>query len=190
MKPAGAGGRAARGAACRPAPVAACRLALVAPALALALAIALPAAAAESDPLPVPVGTPREQAVAAYNDGVQLLLAKRYAEAQAKFEAALAGDERIAEAHNNLAFSLRMQGPQNAQRALRHYARAVELKPDLAVAYLYRGVLFVQMGETERARADHRRLLALDPGLAAQLDDAIAQRAAGRERSGIAPQYE
>lgn len=158
--------------------------------VAVALALPLPASAVESDPLPVPVGTPRENAVLAYNDGVKLLLEKRYAEAQARFEAALALDERLAEAHNNLAFSLRMQGLQNAARALAHYDRAVELKPDLAVAYMYRGVLFVQLGELERASADHRRLLALDRNLAAQLEAAIAARSPGGSRSGIAPQYE
>jgi len=157
---------------------------------AVALALPLVGSAVESDPLPVPTGTPREQAVETYNDGVRLLLEKRHAEAQARFEAALALDERLAEAHNNLAFSLRMQGLQNAGRALRHYDRALELKPDLAVAYMYRGVLFTQMGDLQRAAADHERLLKLDRNLAAQLGAAIAGRASGDARSGIAAQYE
>jgi tetratricopeptide (TPR) repeat protein len=159
--------------------------------LASALAVAYPPArAVESDPLPVPTGTPREKAVIAYNEGVALLLDKRYAAAQAKFEAALAQDEKLAEAHNNLAFALRMQGAQNFERSLRHYDRALELKPDLAQAYMYRGVLFTQMGDTARARADHQRLLALDPDLAAQLDAVIVGRARGYGRAGIAAQFE
>ena len=149
-----------------------------------------PARAVESDPLPVPTGTPREKAVIAYNEGVALLLDKRYAAAQAKFEAALAQDEKLAEAHNNLAFALRMQGAQNFERSLSHYDRALELKPDLAQAYMYRGVLFTQMGDTARARADHQRLLALDPDLAAQLDAVIVGRARGYGRAGIAAQFE
>jgi tetratricopeptide (TPR) repeat protein len=157
---------------------------------AVALALPLDGGAAESDPLPVPKGTPREQAVATYNDGVRLLLEKRYADAQARFEGALALDERLAEAHNNLAFSLRMQGAQNFDRALKHYDRALELKPDLAVAYMYRGVLFTQMGDLQRAAADHERLLKLDRNLAAQLGAAIAGRAGGDARSGVAAQYE
>jgi tetratricopeptide (TPR) repeat protein len=147
-----------------------------------------PARAVESDPLPVPTGTPREQAVIDYNAGVKLLLEERYAAAQAQFEAALAQDERLAEAHNNLAYSLRMQGARNYDRALKHYNRALELKPDLAQAYMYRGVLFTQMGEMARARADYERLLKLDPGLAAQLEAAIAGRGSGYGRAGIAAQ--
>jgi tetratricopeptide (TPR) repeat protein len=143
----------------------------------------------ESDPLPVPRAGPRQRAVAAYNDGVALMVAKRYAAAQQKFEEALAADEGLAEAHNNLAFSLRMQGAHNRERALRHYDRALQLQPDLARAYMYRGVLFTQMGDLARARADHARLLTLDPALAAQLERVMAGE--GRDDSaGLAPQYE
>jgi tetratricopeptide (TPR) repeat protein len=158
--------------------------------MAAALALPLAATAVESDPLPVPKGTPREQAISTYNDGVKLLLDKHYAEAQAKFEAALALDEALAEAHNNLAFSLRMQGKGNFDRALKHYNRAIELKPNLAQAYVYRGVLFTQMGDLKRASADHERLLKLDRNLAAQLEAVIVGRVTGDARAGIAAQYE
>ena len=93
---------------------------------------------------------------------------KHYAAAQEKFEQALALDETLAEAHNNLAFSLRMQGTHNFERSLQHYNRALELKPDLARAYMYRGVLFTQMGDMARARADHAKLLAARPGAGRQ----------------------
>ena len=63
-----------------------------------------------NDPLPVPKGTPRARAVKVYNEGVKLMRDKHYAAAQEKFEQALALDEGLAEAHNNLAFSLRLQG--------------------------------------------------------------------------------
>lgn len=161
-------------------------------ALTAAALVITPAAprADEADPLPVPKGTSREHAVAAYNDGVKLLVEKRYAEAQAKFEAALQLDERLAEAHNNLAFSLRMQSRENQARALRHYDRALELKPDLAQAYLYRGMLFIQMDDLAHARADYERLRTLDSHRAAQLQAAIERRTAGDGSNGIAPQYE
>ncbi|MGH7353064.1 MAG: tetratricopeptide repeat protein [Candidatus Rokuibacteriota bacterium] len=147
------------------------------------------AGAIESDPLPVPKGDTRQGAVAAYNDGVKLMTEKRYAVAQQKFEEALAADERLAEAHNNLAFSLRMQSVANRERALTHYNRALELKPQLAEAYMYRGVLFTQMGDLSRARADHAKLLALDRQLAAKLERIIA--GAGRDDAdGLAPQYD
>jgi tetratricopeptide (TPR) repeat protein len=148
------------------------------------------AGAVESDPLPVPKGGTPARAVAAYNEGVKLMVEKRYAAAEQKFEEALAADERLAEAHNNLAFSLRVQGPGNFARALKHYDRALELKPDLARAYMYRGVLFTQVGDLARARADHARLLALDPGLAAKLEAVITGRAEDDGYEGLNAQYE
>ena len=160
--------------------------------LAAALALLSPPStrADESAPLLVPKGTAREQAVVAYNEGVRLMLDKRYPQAQAKFEEALASFEGLAEAHNNLAFSLRMQGARNFERALKHYDRAIELKPDLAVAYMYRGVLFTQQGDLKGASADHARLLKLDRGLATQLEAVIVRRVTGDDRAGIAPQYD
>ena len=130
--------------------------------------------AVESDPLPAPRGTPREQAIMRYNEGVALMRATHYAAAQEKFEQALGLDETLAEAHNNLAFSLRQQGPHNFAQSLQHYNRALELKPDLARAYMYRGALFIQMGDMTRARTDHAQLLRLDPALAARLERIIA----------------
>ncbi|MEX2221278.1 MAG: tetratricopeptide repeat protein [Candidatus Rokuibacteriota bacterium] len=114
---------------------------------------------------------------------------KRYAAAQLKFEEALATDEGLAEAHNNLAFSLRMQSPANREQALKHYNRALELKPRLAQAYMYRGTLFTQMGDLARARADHATLLGLDRQLAAKLERIIAGGARD-DSDGLAPQYE
>lgn len=152
-------------------------------------AVAAGSAAIENDPLPVPPGGAAERSVSAYNAGVKLMVERRYAAAQQKFEEALAADERLAEAHNNLAFSLRMQGVVNRERALRHYNRALELKPRLAQAYMYRGVLFTQMGNIERARADHAKLLALDPELAGKLERVIAG-AGPDEYDGLAPQYD
>jgi tetratricopeptide (TPR) repeat protein len=149
---------------------------------------AAPAHAVESDPLPVPAGTSRAAAVTAYNAGVALLVERRYAEAQAQFEAALALDEQLAEAHNNLAYSLRMQGGANFDRSLLHYDRAIALKPDFARAYMYRGVLYTQRGDMARAKADLDRLRTLDPALADELVAAIAGRSGGYGRAGIAPQ--
>lgn len=150
--------------------------------LGLAVLLRSPAAGAdESDPLPAPKGTSRERAVRAYNEGVTLMRDKHYAAAQEQFEQALALDETQAEAHNNLAFSLRMQGMHHFERALHHYNRALELKPDLAQAYMYRGVLFTSMGDYASARADHAKLLVLDQELAVKLERVIA---GGRDDDG------
>ena len=160
------------------------------PVLAIAAVLFSAAAAAdESPPLTAPKGTAREKAVKPYNDGVALMLERRYADAQRRFEEAIAVDETLAEAHNNLAFSLRMQSRDNFQRSLREYARAIELNPKLAQAYMYRGVLYSQMGDMERARADLATLRALDPALAGKLEQALAD--AGRDtRDGLAGQVE
>jgi len=159
------------------------------PALVLALAAGA-ASGIENDPLPVPQGGARASAIRLYNEGVPLLVARKFREAQGKFEAALALDEQIAEAHNNLAFSLRMQGRHNFAASLAHYNRAIDLKPDLAQAYMYRGVLFVQQGDMVRARQDLERLRRLDSKLAADLERAVEGAGAGSDRGGIAAQYE
>jgi len=161
--------------------------------LALALVLMLApgrAMGAESDPLPVPQTGARAHAVRLYNDGVTLLLTRRFGDAQQKFEAALALDEQLAEAHNNLAFALRMQGRENFAASLAHYNRAIELKPGLAQAYMYRGVLFMQQGDTLRARQDLERLRQLDAKLAADLERVVEGADQGQGRGGIAAQYD
>ena len=149
-----------------------------------------PVCAVESDPLPVPKGGVRERAVRSYNEGVALLLDKQYGPAQLRFEQAVQIDESLAEAHNNLAFCLRMQGAHNFALSLHHYNRAIELKPNLAQAYMYRGVLFTEMGDLARARADHARLLTLDRELAARLERVMSGAGSQDDRGGIAAQYE
>jgi tetratricopeptide (TPR) repeat protein len=151
--------------------------------------LATAAVAEESDPLPVPASGPRQEAVTLYNQGVQELLAERYPAAQQLFERALAIHESLAEAHNNLAFVLRMQGAHNFERAMRHYARALQINPYLAQAYVYRGVLYTQMGDLAKARADLAVLRSLDANLALKLERAIADKVA-RERDGISAQME
>jgi len=153
-----------------------------------ALGGALPAA--ETDPKPVPRGGPRAQAIVEYNEGVRLMLERRFAGAQAHFEAALAIDETIAEAHSNLAFSLRRRSAANFVRALAHYNRALELDPRLAQAYMYRGVLLSQMGDTETALADYQRLIALDEALAMRLLAAIQSGEGDDVYDGLAPQLD
>jgi tetratricopeptide (TPR) repeat protein len=117
-------------------------------------------------------------------------MARNFRQAQQKFEAALALHEPLAEAHNNLAFALRMQGRQNFAASLGHYNRAIELKPDLAQAYMYRGVLFVQQGDKRRAREDLERLRRLDARLAADLERVVDGADEGQGRGGVAAQYD
>lgn len=128
--------------------------------------------AVENDPLPA--GGERARAVERYNEGVVHLLARRYAEA-----------------HNNLAYVLRMQGRHNFAASLAHYDRAIVLKPTLAQAYAYRGILLTQQGDLVRARQDLQRLRTLDARLAADLERVIEGGAASAvDRGGIAGQYD
>ena len=124
----------------------------------------------------------RRPGVTLYNSGVKYMKKGEYEKAQAKFEAALDKNPKMAEAHNNLGYALRKQGPQNYNEALRHYDRAIELNAKLAEAYMYRGVLHMLMGKEDKALADHRTLTRLDRKLADELQAAIAS---GEEPDGL-----
>ena len=109
--------------------------------------------------------------VAVYNEGVALMQAKRFAQAQKKFEQAIKLEPNFAEAYNNLAFTLRKQGSGNYKQSLAYYNKAIELKPKLSEAYMYRGVLYAQMGRKADAQADLATLKKLDPQLAKELEE-------------------
>lgn len=124
-----------------------------------------------------------------YNQGVELMEKGKLADAQKKFEAALAKKSDFAEAHNNLGFVLRKQGKEKWAAALEHYNRALELDPKLAQAYHYRGVLYVLMGDEEKAKADHNTLAKLDTGLAEQLMQVLATGKEPEGHGGLAPRW-
>ena len=98
---------------------------------------------AGSEKIPTPTTGPQAKqenpAIKAYNEGVDLMHAKQFAKAQAKFEEAVKLNPGFAEAHNNLAFTLRKGGSQNYQLSMDQYNKAIQLKPKLAEAYMYRG---------------------------------------------------
>jgi tetratricopeptide (TPR) repeat protein len=146
---------------------------------ALSLLIATLASAAPSTPPPSPPSGggsgPEKPAkrnaieLSFYNDGTLLLFKKEWPAAQQQFEAALAINEQMAEAHNNLAYVLRKQGAPNFAKSLAHYNRAIELKPKLAEAYMYRGALHALSGQTGLAQADYDRLVKMKSKLAPHL---------------------
>ncbi|MBV8226215.1 MAG: tetratricopeptide repeat protein [Verrucomicrobia bacterium] len=134
--------------------------------------------AAGSRAMPTPQQIPQApqkapDAATPYNEGVSLMKEKKFAAAQVKFEAALKVNPNLADAHNNLAYCLRKQSPENFASALQHYNEALRLKPKLAQAYEYRGVLFVEMGRKADAEKDLATLKQLDPKLATALETAI-----------------
>src|SRR5260221_1433843 len=112
-------------------------------------------------------------AIKAYNEGVDLMQAKQFAKAQAKFEETVKLKPGFAEAHNNLAFTLRKGGPQNYQLSMEHYNKAIQLNPKLAEAFMYRGVLYAIMGRKPEAQADLTVLQKLNPHYAKELEDFI-----------------
>jgi tetratricopeptide (TPR) repeat protein len=120
-----------------------------------------------SNPLQQEVGG---SAFKVYNQGVDLMHAGKFAAAQVKFEQAIRDNPNFAEAHNNLGFTLRQQGPQNYPKALQHYNTAIQLKPKMAEPYEYRGVLFAKMGRKADADKDLATLKKLNPKLAGELE--------------------
>jgi tetratricopeptide (TPR) repeat protein len=121
-------------------------------------------------------------AAAVYNQGVALLHEKKYMEALVDFRKAVQAKPDFAEAHNNLAYCLRHQGPAKYNEALDHYDKAIQLNPNLAEAYEYRGVLYVKMNRRNDAQKDLLKLKQLDPKLAAKLEYAIKNN--GQEKDG------
>jgi Flp pilus assembly protein TadD len=112
-------------------------------------------------------------ATALYQHGVALMHAKKYAAALTDFEKAVQAKPDFAEAHNNLAYCLRHQGPAKYAEALSHYDKAIQLNPNLAEAYEYRGVLYVKMNRKKDAEKDLAKLKQLDPKLASELEYAL-----------------
>jgi tetratricopeptide (TPR) repeat protein len=119
---------------------------------------------------------------AVYNHGVALLHEKQYSAALAEFEKAVRAKPDFAEAHNNLAYCLRHQGPAKYKEALSHYDKAIKLNPNLAEAYEYRGVLFVKMNRKNDAEKDLAKLNQLNPKLASKLEYALKNN--GQEKDG------
>jgi tetratricopeptide (TPR) repeat protein len=74
-----------------------------------------------------------------------------------------------------------MEGTQNYPMALEHYNRAIQLKPNLAQAYEYRGALLLKMHRKSAAEKDLATLKTLNPGLAVDLERVMKK---GKEASG------
>ena len=114
-----------------------------------------------------------------YNNGVELMMDKKFNKAERRFRKAIALNDNFAEAHNNLAYTLRKQGPDYYDEALKHYNRSIELNPGLDEPYMYRGVLYIQMGDKRMAVEDHKTLVNRNSPLASELQFVVEN---GREK--------
>src|SRR6516225_6858729 len=123
----------------------------------------------------------------AYNRGVDLMYSRKFAEAQAMFEQAIRDNPNFAEAHNNLGFTLREQGPQNYAKALQHYNRAIQLKPKMPETYECRGVLFAKMGRKADAEKDLATLRQSNSKLAGELERFLKTGREEEEYGGTSP---
>ncbi len=133
------------------------------------LLLALSVHAAGSNPMQ----DREDKAIKTYNQGVKLMYDEQYSKAEKKFRSALKRKKNWAEAHNNLAFTRRMQGEDNYKEALRHYNKAIALSNKLPEPYMYRGVLHVQMDNPGLANKDLQTLASLSETLAQELQCVI-----------------
>jgi tetratricopeptide (TPR) repeat protein len=127
-----------------------------------------------------------DPAIVPYNQGIDLMLAKQYAAAEQKFEQAIKVRPKFAEAHNNLAYTLRKQGPEHYQEALEQYNTAIRLNSNLAEAYMYRGILYAQTNRKADAQADWVKLQKLNPKLAKELEEVLTTGKEGDRVYGLA----
>ncbi|MDZ7749036.1 MAG: tetratricopeptide repeat protein [Halofilum sp. (in: g-proteobacteria)] len=74
-----------------------------------------------------------------------------------------AGRTMRLDARRGLARTLMELGEHEA--ALRQFDRAIDAAPEFGAAYANRGILYDRMGRYERAMADYRKALELDPSL-------------------------
>jgi Flp pilus assembly protein TadD len=106
-----------------------------------------------------------EPTSARYKCNLANVLAEQHKpEAALYFQAALAVDPRLAEAHYGLGLAHQDQG--RLQEARTCLQEAVRVKPDFANAYATLGNVLTELGELEAALASSRTALRFDPRLA------------------------
>src|SRR5260370_2528734 len=99
--------------------------------------------------------------------------ANQFVNAQAKFD----------EAVKLISFLMKRRPPRStlfpnttlfrSQLSLGHYDKAIQLKPKLAEAYMYRGVLYAIMGHKAEAQANLAVLQKMNPRYAKELEEII-----------------
>lgn len=85
--------------------------------------------------------------------------AKAWTDAIAKLTEIVAADPQSADGYNLLGYALRNAG--NNARAMQAYDKALELNPKHTGALEYQGVLFVKLGDLDKANANLARIEAI-----------------------------
>ncbi len=106
---------------------------------------------------------PSDDPQALCDQGAALARLRRFDEALASYDAALALDARHALAHFQRGNVLRALGQPDA--ALASYAQAIAARPDFAEAWFNRGVLLHAGGQRQAALESYDRATAINPGL-------------------------
>ena len=85
--------------------------------------------------------------------------AKDWADAIEKLTLIVAADPTSADAYNLLGYSFRNAG--NSSRAMQAYNKALKLNPKHTGALEYQGVLFVMLGDLDKANANLEKIKAI-----------------------------
>jgi len=113
-----------------------------------------------------------DNAAAQFNRGVIFMRQGRYGEAVSAFEKALLLGGDTAALHYNLAVCCEYAGGArygpgfDAEKSIRHYTRALALRPDSAVIRYNLGVVYARSGDLESAERELEKAAELDPEMA------------------------
>jgi Flp pilus assembly protein TadD len=88
------------------------------------------------------------------------IAAKNWTQAIADLRKVIAANPKSADAYNLLGFSYRNAG--NLDRAGQAYAKALQLDPKHTGALEYQGILFIKLGQTDKAKANLDKIKAIE----------------------------
>jgi tetratricopeptide (TPR) repeat protein len=108
-----------------------------------------------------PVLTPKETSQVLNDQGLRLYKEKKYAEALAKFNEAVAADPANAQAVNNAGFA--MYKLEKFEDAVRLFLQTLKLDPSRAVAYINLGDAYVKLQKIPEAKVAYEKYLEMAP---------------------------
>lgn len=119
-----------------------------------------------------------------FAEGNTLFLDKKYAEALAAFDKALAENAQDAKSYRNR--GIVYQHLNEYQKAIEDFNQALTLEAQDAITFNQRGIAYFQLQESQKAIEDFTAALALDPKLAATYNNrGIVYRQLGNYRAAL-----